>query len=243
MSGAGRVCGVALREGALGAATVAVHWGIALLAAGLLLAPRPAMPPPKLIADTLELTLAETESDVAREAAALPQAPAAVAPLPEAVPYLSDADSPVALAAPPEALAPPPLPMPQTTAPVEAPPLPDRAPEGANLPEIILPPAQTPPAAQPQPTTGATARLEHPRLTTDLSRLLKRYPPEARRKGWEGTVILKLEVTADGSLAEAALHRSSGYDILDRAALRMIRSARFEGGPGTLLQPIEYRLR
>ena len=36
MSGAGRVCGVALREGALGAATVAVHWGIALLAAGLL---------------------------------------------------------------------------------------------------------------------------------------------------------------------------------------------------------------
>ena len=56
-------------------------------------------------------------------------------------------------------------------------------------------------------------------------------------------MILKLEVTADGSLAEAALHRSSGYDVLDRAALRMIRSARFEGGPGTLLQPIEYRLR
>ena len=242
MSGAGRVCGVALREGALGAATVAVHWGIALLAAGLLLAPRPAMPPPKLIADTLELTLAETESDVAREAAALPQAPAAVAPLPEAVPYLSDADSPVALAAPPEALAAGRLRRPRA-APGEAAPLPDRAPEGANLPEIVLPPAQTPPAAQPQPATGATARLEHPRLTTDLSRLLKRYPPEARRKGWEGTVILKLEVTADGSLAEAALHRSSGYDILDRAALRMIRSARFEGGPGTLLQPIEYRLR
>lgn len=242
MSGAGRVCGVALREGALGAATVAVHWGIALLAAGLLLAPRPAMPPPKLIADTLELTLAETESDIAREAATLPQAPAAVAPLPEAVPYLSDADSPVALAAPPEALAPPPLPMPLTTAPVEAPPLPDRAPEGANLPEIVLPPAQTPPAAQPQPTTGATARLEHLRLITNLSLLLS-YPTEARRKGWEGTVILKLEVTADGSLAEATLHRSSGYDALDRAALRMIRKARFEGGPGTLLQPIEYRLR
>lgn len=242
MSGAGRVFGVALREGALGAATVAVHWGIALLAAGLLLAPRPAMPPPKLIADTLELTLAETESDIAREAATLPQAPAAVAPLPEAVPYLSDADSPVALAAPPEALAPPPLPMPQTTATVEAPPLPDRAPEGANLPEIVLPPAQTPPAAQPQPATGATARLEHLRLITDLSLLLS-YPTEARRKGWEGTVILKLEVAADGSLAEATLHRSSGYDALDRAALRMIRKARFEGGPGTLLQPIEYRLR
>ncbi len=242
MAVAVRLCGAVLREGALWVSALALHWGAAALMAWLLLAPRPAMPTPRLKAESLELTLAETESEIAREAAASPPVPTAAMPVPESAPYLSDAASPVALPPAPEAIAPPisalrPDPLP-------APPLPDRAPREAHLPEISLPPAQTPPTARPQTAAGATVRLEHPRLTTDLSRLLKHYPPLARRNGWEGTVVLALEVAADGTLAKAPeVHRSSGHPVLDEAALRMIRRARFEGGPGTLLQPIEYRLR
>jgi len=51
-----------------------------------------------------------------------------------------------------------------------------------------------------------------------------RYPPQARRRGIEGTVELRLEVAADGSLSDCALVSSSGSGLLDEAALKLLRS-------------------
>jgi protein TonB len=45
------------------------------------------------------------------------------------------------------------------------------------------------------------------------------YPSTARRRGWEGEVLLLVDVTAQGEVCNVTVSRSSGYRILDRAAL------------------------
>jgi protein TonB len=54
---------------------------------------------------------------------------------------------------------------------------------------------------------------------------LKRYPSAARLNGWEGKVVLRAVIRADGHLSEVKVHRSSGYEALDNAALEAIRLA------------------
>lgn len=53
------------------------------------------------------------------------------------------------------------------------------------------------------------------------------YPPAARRSGDEGTVLLKVLVTSDGTAARVELDRSSGSVLLDGAALDAVRIWRF----------------
>ena len=52
---------------------------------------------------------------------------------------------------------------------------------------------------------------------------LKRYPTIARLNGWEGKVVLRAVIRADGHLSEVKVHRSSGYEALDTAAVEAIR--------------------
>jgi periplasmic protein TonB len=52
---------------------------------------------------------------------------------------------------------------------------------------------------------------------------LKRYPSAARLNGWEGKVVLRAVIRADGHLSEVKVHRSSGYEVLDNAAMEAIR--------------------
>jgi protein TonB len=58
------------------------------------------------------------------------------------------------------------------------------------------------------------------------------YPRLAERRGWTGTVVLLIDVAADGSVTEVRVESSSGYDILDEAAVSAVRGWRFQ--PGTL---------
>lgn len=86
-------------------------------------------------------------------------------------------------------------------------------------------------------------------LQTVLARYLI-YPPVARKRGWEGTVIVSLRVTPEGALKDIQLARSSGYDVLDRSALRALgRIPRIDfvgvAAHHTALQlriPIRYKL-
>lgn len=54
-----------------------------------------------------------------------------------------------------------------------------------------------------------------------------RYPLAARRNGEEGTVMLRVLVTADGAAARVELDRTSGSASLDGAALEAVRGWRF----------------
>jgi len=54
-----------------------------------------------------------------------------------------------------------------------------------------------------------------------------RYPLAARRSGDEGTVMLRVLVTSEGTAARVELDRSSGSASLDGAALEAVRNWRF----------------
>ena len=53
------------------------------------------------------------------------------------------------------------------------------------------------------------------------------YPPVARKMGMEGTVMLKVLVSREGHVLQLEVARSSGYDILDKAAGEAVKSWRF----------------
>ena len=53
------------------------------------------------------------------------------------------------------------------------------------------------------------------------------YPRLARRRGQEGEALLAVTVLADGALAAVELRTSSGYALLDEAALEAVRRWRF----------------
>ncbi|MBK1732578.1 hypothetical protein CKO41_12425 [Thiococcus pfennigii] len=76
------------------------------------------------------------------------------------------------------------------------------------------------------------------------------YPREARRLGHQGTVRLRVLVTAEGRAADVQIAGSSGVTSLDEAALRAVRRWRFtparHGGHASaawVLIPVRFQLR
>ena len=53
------------------------------------------------------------------------------------------------------------------------------------------------------------------------------YPRTARRRGWEGEVLLLVQVNKTGQVLNAQISRSSGHNILDQAALKAVRDWHF----------------
>lgn len=69
------------------------------------------------------------------------------------------------------------------------------------------------------------------------------YPALARRRGWQGTVVLRLTCDADGNVVAVVVVASSGHSSLDAAAIAAAQRWRLTGGPGSCEQPFEFRLR
>ena len=123
-------------------------------------------------------------------------------------------------------------------------------------------PAQTRPATATIKTASTAAavasnpvlqREETDRhLRSSVMELVSReltYPAIARRKGWQGIVKLELHIEADGSITDLQLAESSGYSILDRAAMQCLQFASLPGAARWLqgqtidiVVPVEYRL-
>ena len=53
------------------------------------------------------------------------------------------------------------------------------------------------------------------------------YPREARKRGYEGEVLLKVEVLANGRVGRVEVRKSSGYKTLDRSALTTVKEWKF----------------
>jgi len=88
----------------------------------------------------------------------------------------------------------------------------EAAPLAAAPVAVAAPPLSTAPEAD-----EPVAYLDHP----------LDYPPQARRQGQQGRLMLRVQVLADGRCGELELLQSSGYDTLDRAALESVRNWRF----------------
>jgi protein TonB len=57
------------------------------------------------------------------------------------------------------------------------------------------------------------------------------YPLIARKRGYQGTVVLEVLVNREGKVKELTLSASSGYSVLDQAALTGVKTWLFD--PGT----------
>jgi len=99
--------------------------------------------------------------------------------------------------------------------------------------------------------------IDRGKLIRDYTRTLHRrlaeekyYPRAARRAGVEGTVEIAVTIDADGVVLGVELHESSGHEILDQAALDIMRSIEKVPAPPEALAwskkrlnvPIPYRL-
>ncbi|WJM86215.1 energy transducer TonB [Dickeya chrysanthemi] len=84
------------------------------------------------------------------------------------------------------------------------------APQSAPVNTAATTPAATPTAAAPvTPPSASAAYLRNPPPA---------YPDVAINRGWEGTVLLNVQVRPDGKVQTIRLQRSSGYPALDDAA-------------------------
>ncbi|MEX4002193.1 energy transducer TonB [Paraburkholderia sp. EG285A] len=141
-----------------------------------------------------------------------------------------------------------------TARPVAAPPIAAAQTEQPAAQQAVQQPAQQPmqqaPAAaapthesRPPPTSapiGNAAYLHNPAPD---------YPQIAQDQGWEGRVLLRVHVLADGSPDSVAVQTGSGRRVLDEAAREAVAHWRFvpakrgdEAVEGWVTVPIDFRL-
>lgn len=66
------------------------------------------------------------------------------------------------------------------------------------------------------------------------------YPEQARRMNLDGALVLSVDIVADGSVEQIRVLRSSGYDILDEAAVRIVRlSSPFSPLPDEITREVD----
>ena len=53
----------------------------------------------------------------------------------------------------------------------------------------------------------------------------KKYPKIAAMRGWEGEVIVELQLDGNGKLKSKRIAQSSGHEVLDKQALEMVEKA------------------
>lgn len=108
--------------------------------------------------------------------------------------------------------------------------------ESQGVQTAALPTASAAPQASAEPAQPVSkavqqapaARADYRWLIESIGKRLaelKRYPPTARLNGWEGKVVLRAVITADGNLADVKVQKSSGHEALDEAAMESMREA------------------
>ncbi|PNU21266.1 hypothetical protein C2E25_02950 [Geothermobacter hydrogeniphilus] len=132
-------------------------------------------------------------------------------------------------------------PTPAPLAPKRSPPAPPRRPPSTAITAPVPSPTTVPtatvttetataptnsapaaPRADPAASPVYRAYLGAIRQRIDRS---KRYPLMARRGGQQGVVLIDFEINAEGKLCRCEVERSSGFKLLDRAALKAVRAA------------------
>lgn len=110
----------------------------------------------------------------------------------------------------------------------------DPSQEKAAMVQKRSPEQKRPVALNPPTTSSESASLgkEVEVKATPLYRQNKQpdYPSLARRRGWQGRVIVAVEVLKTGAVGSVRIHKSSGYAILDESALKAVSRWLFQPG-------------
>jgi protein TonB len=183
----------------------------------------PDQPPPPLL---IEATLVTPPHPVEPQPPAPPKPPEPLPPKPEPKP--------------PEK--PKPVPKPKPVAKPDPAPKPEAASEQAPAAPAVTQaaPAPVPPTAPPTPVIYNDVSLNNPKT---------RYPPVALQRGWEGTVLLLVQVLSSGTAGEITVQKSSGHELMDESAMEQVRQWRFtpatrHGRPieSSVLIPVDFKI-
>jgi protein TonB len=101
------------------------------------------------------------------------------------------------------------------------------------------------------PAWAPTARVRYEQLLFAWMDRHKQYPMLAQRRGLEGTGSVRVRIGRDGRVLDRAVMVSTGEQMLDQAALDMVRRANpfpavpseYSGETFEFVAPIQYRLR
>ena len=80
-------------------------------------------------------------------------------------------------------------------------------------------------------TTGG--RIGQSTLTPMPGNPRPRYPLIARKRGYQGRVLLTVQIAGSGQVADITIAKSSGYALLDDAAMDAVRRWRFRSASGS----------
>ncbi len=120
--------------------------------------------------------------------------------------------------------------------------------EGRPVPRPIPPEPALDRPIKPVARRIAPAPAATETAPSEVSNPPPEYPPLARRRGCEGSVVLAFEIMPDGTCGEVRVNETSGHKILDEAALRAVRGWRFKpatraGLPIAATQRIRFTFR
>jgi protein TonB len=172
---------------------------VAFHAAVLIYLKPPAPKPPKVSNETyVDVTLTQPPPELPKPIVVPPLEPKVETPLPK----------------PEEKPQPPPPPKPEMTIPEPKPEPPPPVPK----PVVIPPPQPKPPTEEYVPVTQPTFAIQATHV----------YPPEAARRRQQGVVVLMLYINGSGTLDKVEIVKSSGFPLLDAAAIKEMKQSRFE---------------
>ncbi len=190
---------------------------------------------------------------VVRQPALLPQSrpesppvPAPIHTQPEPIAAAELEREPIAepLPRPPEARpeASPPPPVPQTR------PGPQPAPAEPQLAAKLDTPA--PSISEPRPSFDVAALKAYGEMLAQALGKRKDYPRLARIRNWQGTTELKLQIGSDGKLHDVVVGHSSGFPVLDAAAIKIVHESvplpdmpeALRGREWTVTVPVVFKL-
>lgn len=148
--------------------------------------------------------------------------------------------------------APPPFPLPAPATETTPPAGTERGRASTTAPAITTPPSPslaTLPGQEAGAATSAAAVEPTPQPPRYRYNPRPEYPVPAMRRRWQGEVLLRVRVDVWGEVSDVRLEASSGYDILDQAALKAVHRWKFHPAhdgerniPQEVCLPIRFEL-
>lgn len=124
------------------------------------------------------------------------------------------------------------------------------APKAEATPTFVAP---TPEPQKPLPTVNQadidSARNQYgSALSREIAKHIN-YPGIAKMRGWQGVVEIDFQLDGNGKILSQKIHTSSGFEVLDKQALEMVKKSNFPTPPEVLKSnafnvtvPVSFRL-
>ena len=152
----------------------------------------------------------------------------------------------------PKPIEPPPPPVIEKPKPIEPPPVLEPIPEKIEepIPQDVIPKEDAVPIYEEpiqEPVQEVTPRVDQEKIEREKKQLqqrkmdavelftnnlafhiskFKKYPRIAMRRNWQGMVLVKMVMLDNGNIQSLSIEKSSGYDVLDNEAMKMIERSK-----------------